>query len=141
MLFRNRKEESDWSESSEACLSLNTAVRNIFIQAKKKTNEWRLFGIFHIVAKCDFLKWGYLYSSIVCASCTSQFKMKWPAEFWQGRGWFIEAWILYNRILLSKLGRQWLIGRVLDSRPKGRGFEPHRRHCVVVLEQNTFMLA
>ena len=36
---------------------------------------------------------------------------------------------------------QWLSGRVLDSRPKGRGFEPHRRHCVVVLEQDTFILA
>ena len=32
-------------------------------------------------------------------------------------------------------------GRVLDSRPKGSGFEPHRRHCVVVLEQDTFILA
>ena len=32
-------------------------------------------------------------------------------------------------------------GRVLDSRPKGRGFEPHRRHCIVVLEQDTFILA
>ena len=30
---------------------------------------------------------------------------------------------------------------VLDSRPKGRGFEPHRLHCVVVLEQDTFILA
>ena len=29
------------------------------------------------------------------------------------------------------LGAQWLSGRVLDSRPKGRGFEPQRRHCVV----------
>ena len=38
-------------------------------------------------------------------------------------------------------GSQWLSGRVLDSRPKGRGFEPHRRHCVVVLEQDTFTLA
>ena len=38
-------------------------------------------------------------------------------------------------------GVQWLSGRVLDSRPKGRGFEPHRRHCVVVLEQDTFILA
>ena len=38
-------------------------------------------------------------------------------------------------------GAQWLSGRVLDSRPKGRGFEPHRRHCVVVLEQDTFILA
>ena len=38
-------------------------------------------------------------------------------------------------------GAQWLSGRVLDSRPKGRGFEPHRRHCVVVLEQDIFILA
>ena len=39
------------------------------------------------------------------------------------------------------MGAQWLSGRVLDSRPKGCGFEPHRRHCVVVLEQETFILA
>ena len=38
-------------------------------------------------------------------------------------------------------GAQWLSGRVLDSRPKGRGFEPHRRHCVVVFEQDIFILA
>ena len=29
-----------------------------------------------------------------------------------------------------------LSGRVLDSRPKGSGFEPHRRHCVVSLSKN-----
>ena len=28
-----------------------------------------------------------------------------------------------------------------DSRPKGRGFKPHRCHCVVVLEQDKFILA
>ena len=33
---------------------------------------------------------------------------------------------------------QWLSGRVLDSRPKGRGFEPHRCHCIVVLEQDIY---
>ena len=38
-------------------------------------------------------------------------------------------------------GAQWLSVRVLDSRQKGRGFEPHRRHCVVVLEQDTLILA
>ena len=37
-------------------------------------------------------------------------------------------------------GAQWLSGRVLDLRPRGCGFEPHRRHCVVVLEQDTFIL-
>ena len=38
-------------------------------------------------------------------------------------------------------GAQWLNGRVLDSRPRGREFEPHRRHCIVVLEHDTFILA
>ena len=33
-------------------------------------------------------------------------------------------------------GAQWPSGRVLDSRPKGRGFQPHRRHCVVSLSKN-----
>ena len=33
-------------------------------------------------------------------------------------------------------GAQWLSGRVLDSRPRGRGFDPHRRHCVVSLSKN-----
>ena len=32
-------------------------------------------------------------------------------------------------------GAQWLSGRVLDSRPRGRGFGPHRRHCVVSLSK------
>ena len=36
----------------------------------------------------------------------------------------------------SILGAQWLSGRALDSRPKGRWFEPHRRHCVVSLSKN-----
>ena len=38
-------------------------------------------------------------------------------------------------------GAQWLSGRVFESRPRGRGFEPYRRHCVVVLEQDTFIQA
>ena len=37
---------------------------------------------------------------------------------------------------MSDLGAQWPSGRVLDSRPKGRGFEPHRHHCVVSLSKN-----
>ena len=51
--------------------------------------------------------------------------------------------IFFNYALFLSGGRgaQWLSGRVLDSRPKGSGFEPHRRHCVVVLEQDTFILA
>ena len=45
------------------------------------------------------------------------------------------------RQLQVKQEAQRLNGRVLDSRPRGRGFEPHWRHCVVVLEQDTFILA
>ena len=33
-------------------------------------------------------------------------------------------------------GAQWLSGRLFDSRPSGRGFEPHRRHCIVSLSKN-----
>ena len=31
---------------------------------------------------------------------------------------------------------QRLSGRMLDSRPRGREFEPHRRHCIVSLSKN-----
>ena len=41
----------------------------------------------------------------------------------------------------SKQGAQWLSGRVLDSGPRGHGFEPHQRHCIVVIGQDTFILA
>ena len=33
-------------------------------------------------------------------------------------------------------GSAVLSGRVLDSRLRGRGFEPHRHHCVVSLSKN-----
>ena len=33
------------------------------------------------------------------------------------------------------MGAQWLSGRVLDSRPRGRRFEPYRRHCLVSLSK------
>ena len=60
--------------------------------------------------------------------------------------WFSFLFLTFNIInqlchTIMHQGAQWLSGRVLDSGPKGRGFEPHRRHCVVVLEQDTFILA
>ena len=48
------------------------------------------------------------------------------------------SWRFY--FTASGWGAQWLGGRVLDSRPKGRGFQPHRLHGIVVLEQDTFIL-
>ena len=55
----------------------------------------------------------------------------------------IRVFLPVRHVLFSSnsKGAQWLSGRVLDSRPKGRGFQPHQRHCVVVLEQGTFILA
>ena len=62
--------------------------------------------------------------------------------------WFVcevnESCLLHNKYNLDKtvhnlqlastvMGAQWLSGRVLDSRPRGRGFEPNWRHCLVVL--------
>ena len=32
-------------------------------------------------------------------------------------------------------GVQWLSGRVLDLRPRGRGFEPHQHYCVLSLSK------
>ena len=48
-------------------------------------------------------------------------------------------WWRHCVVSLSKTlyeGAQWLSVRVLDSRPRGRGFEPHRHHCVVSLSKN-----
>ena len=51
--------------------------------------------------------------------------------------------ICANFYSITKISQraQWLSGRLLDSRPRGRGFEPRQRHFVVVLEQDTFILA
>ena len=42
---------------------------------------------------------------------------------------------------MLKLGAQWLSGRVLYSRPKGRGFEPHWRHSIFTAEAKAIDLA
>ena len=42
---------------------------------------------------------------------------------------------MHSSIWLDTMSRE-LSGRVLYSRPKGRGLEPHRRHCVVSLSKN-----
>ena len=39
-------------------------------------------------------------------------------------------------VYMHFMGAQLLSCRVLDSRPRGCGFEPHRRHCVVSLSKN-----
>ena len=49
--------------------------------------------------------------------------------------------ILRQSVSITITGAQWLSGRVLDYRQRGHEFEPHRRHCVVVHEQDTFILS
>ena len=41
--------------------------------------------------------------------------------------------ILHLYCRTSDTRAQWLSGRVLDSRPRGRGFKPQGRHFVVSL--------
>ena len=50
-------------------------------------------------------------------------------------------WLISCFTFMLNKGVQWLSGRVLDLRPRGRGSEPHQQHWVVVLEQDTFILA
>ena len=49
--------------------------------------------------------------------------------------------LIFENFKKQHVGVQWLSGRVLDSRQRGRGFEPHQCHCVVVHEQDSFILA
>ena len=61
-------------------------------------------------------------------------------------GWVIcnccYYWLGHILLLLLLAGSHNIVGgRVLDSRQKGRGFEHHQRHCIVVLKQDTFILA
>ena len=45
--------------------------------------------------------------------------------------------VVIFKFLLILLALSWeLSGRVLDLRPRGCGFEPHQRHCVVSLSKN-----
>ena len=47
-----------------------------------------------------------------------------------------DAMFLYFFVNSQLMGAQWLSGRVLELRLRGRGFEPHRCHCVMSLNKN-----
>ena len=59
-------------------------------------------------------------------------------KFWNNSHLFFsyDVFISYDVQMLIFLGVQWLSGRVLDSRPRGHGFELHLRHCVVSLSKS-----
>ena len=50
------------------------------------------------------------------------------------------AFFLQHKCNIQISGAQLLRGRLLDSRPKGRGFEPNGRHCVVSLSKTQLPL-
>ena len=58
--------------------------------------------------------------------------------FFHCRQFTQESYLLI--VSINMQGAQWLSGRVLDSRPKGRGFQPHRRHWVVSLSKTQLSL-
>ena len=88
----------------------------IFCWYQSKTNPKMSF-----VVQAQAWKYFNIYSAFL----KSPWKLNCPEKDWKS----------------TLMGAQWLSGRVLDSRPKGQGFKPHGRHCVVVLEQDTFILA
>ena len=47
---------------------------------------------------------------------------------------------LSHSICQSTRGMRWLSGRVLESRPMGCRFEPHRRHCLVSFSKTLDLL-
>ena len=54
---------------------------------------------------------------------------------------FLASYFIFLFLIQNMMGALWLSGRVLDSRLRGRVFEPHRLHFVVILEQDTFIVA
>ena len=68
----------------------------------------------------------------------------------RGGGAFCLFYLVFLKYPMTKLfhfhrlfkvgggGGQWLSGRVLDSRPRGRRFEPHQWHFVVSLSKNIY---
>ena len=98
--------------------------------------EWQLKTGFTHVEDLPQKNEDFEYSSPLIAHPTKIFRPVTPNTLIYLFGPMQTVW---TQIRLE--GAQWLSGRVLDSRPKGCGFEPQRRHCVVVLEQDTFILA
>ena len=80
-------------------------------------------------------------SQIGCLSCAccqkvkllNILKRKFSFFLWGKTCWLLGSFVLFSS---WKWGAQWLSGFVLDSRLKGRGFEPHWRHCVMSLSKN-----
>ena len=61
-------------------------------------------------------------------------------NFWFKNIFYGTQFIMYVLTKICYLVSSFNVNTYLSA-PKGRGFEPHRRHCVVVLEQDTFILA
>ena len=52
------------------------------------------------------------------------------------RDMIFSVWVIGLLFSVLVEGAQWLSGRVLDSRSRGRGFQPHPCHCAVSLSKN-----
>ena len=50
---------------------------------------------------------------------------------------YLTYWLMCSVLsdLPQFMGVQWLSGRALDSRSRGREIEPHQRHCLVSLSK------
>ena len=68
-------------------------------------------------------------SSMVAKFCLQTPTLPPPPTLGMGMYISYQIHVYYN-------AAQWLSGRVLDSRSRSCGFEPHWRHCIVSLSKN-----
>ena len=68
MLLSSKNDESDGIKTFEVYSSYITLASNIFKQTKML-----ICVMVYIVEKCDFLKWGYLFSNFVRARSARHF--------------------------------------------------------------------
>ena len=89
------------------------------------------------------IKWSISVPAFILANSEDHDEMVHYAAFHLGLHCFPKYLFtdIQNGSLQTTFKQQWFSSRVLDSRPRGSGFEPHLHHCIVVLEQDKFILA
>ena len=132
---------ASWENSWSGCAMFSKQDKSGFSRTSVEDHLVKIFTVWKgsLWAYLEtVLRIHHFYKSIISSIFSFQNKDSfWPFHL----NTFHAILCNFSCWLTGVQGAQWLSGRVLDSRPKGRGFEPRRRHCVVVLEQDTFILA
>ena len=102
----------------------HSAILLTSINKQKSVLKTNFLSSFEWPLKTGFTVWAFKQENLTLLQVNNK-STDWPTHLCS----------LINMHLLFE-GAQWLSGRVLDSRPRGRGFEPHQRHCIASLSKN-----